>query len=319
MNRRSQSRRGFTLIELLVVIAIIAVLIGLLLPAVQKVREAAQRTKCFNNLKQLGLALHNYHDSQGYFPRGEDPSYQAPAGGQSKGPQWMRLILPYIEQLNSVTQDRNVDMFICPTDPRGSVSYGAGGGFGGYGLTWYVPLDMNGYGDDAGTLVSNYYRYINNRKIIKVTMGDISDGTSNTMCMGERPPSPPGTYSDLFWGWWDYPTQPDTRSPVRAKANGSTAVWKEPPPLLIVDGIFYSTEYPTGSCPVPAGFQPALATSQCRFNAVSSFHTGGGPFLFDDGGVRFLTYDINNLIAGSTVTISEALVTRNGGESFVIP
>src|SRR5262249_27514980 len=105
-HRHSETRRAFTLIELLVVMAIIGVLIGMLLPAVQKVREAANRTSCQNNLKQMGLALHGYHDVRGTFPSGylcqpkPDRNITAPGWG------WAALLLPYVEQ-GSLAQQIN--------------------------------------------------------------------------------------------------------------------------------------------------------------------------------------------------------------------
>src|SRR6187431_1168286 len=109
----SRGRRGFTLIELLVVIAIIAVLIGLLLPAVQKVREAAARAKCANNLKQWALALHNYHDAVGQFPKGS-------SDGALKRQTWVMWVWAYVEQ-SALAQRNNLNEHFYL--PPGTIDY----------------------------------------------------------------------------------------------------------------------------------------------------------------------------------------------------
>src|SRR4051812_5647909 len=152
-------RRGFTLIELLVVIAIIAVLIALLLPAVQAAREAARRAQCVNNLKQLGLAMHNYHDTVGTFPIGAMGVRSLASGGKypdgtpvgNARRTWAFMILPYIEQgtmsnainfsiimndpINRTVTMTVVKSFVCPTDPNGGITE-AFRRMGNYTVNW---------------------------------------------------------------------------------------------------------------------------------------------------------------------------------------
>jgi prepilin-type N-terminal cleavage/methylation domain-containing protein len=230
MNRfsaRRRSRAAFTLIELLVVISIIAVLIAMLLPAVQKTREAAARLKCVNNLKQQALAVHNFESTYQYFPYFSYASYQS----------WMTIILPFIEQGNVYTLDPMwmggyntmppgpmenygaqpqtvIPTYLCPSDPLGSTpAYVDGSGYT-YAPTDYVTIiGMTAYGanffnDGPGTegIIQGvfwpaWYDPLVFITSSRVTMTSITDGTSNTVMIGERPP--PGDKSEGTWeGSW---------------------------------------------------------------------------------------------------------------------
>ncbi len=239
------SRRGFTLIELLVVIAIIAILIGLLIPAVQKVRESAQRTQCYNNLKQMGLAMHNYHDASQCFP----PAFTS---GTNWG--WATLILPYLEQGNVYaalnptattfpampTPSTNVPLsvYLCPSDPSAGInSY-----FGGFAKSNYVVSEQVSDGGSAYTMLS------------------ITDGTSNTIMIGER----------------DMQYQVGAIWAGRYKAADTS--------LSGVAAVIGRPNWPINTKWAGDGND---ATSCTRF-AWSSLHRGGANFVFCDGSVHFL-------------------------------
>jgi prepilin-type N-terminal cleavage/methylation domain-containing protein/prepilin-type processing-associated H-X9-DG protein len=297
------TRRAFTLIELLVVIAIIAILIGLLLPAVQKVREAAARMKCQNQLKQIALACHAYESAYGYLPppRGTlqitPPPYgvgtsssTVPLFAQKRG--WMAEILPYVEQDNLhkalwpwssgfvANYSKSVPTFICPSDPRGLTTVPAGYG----AFTCY--LGVSGSDPSGNAQVYGSTNGIFNVNAVRgQTLLSITDGTSNTLLIGERPPS-----QDLGWGWW-------------ALSDFDA--------LLSVNqqyGFDSGCTYPGVFRPEPQG---AGAPCNGGSNHFWSYHTGGANWAMGDGSVRFLAY------SAQPVTIPMA--SRAMGEVFSNP
>jgi prepilin-type N-terminal cleavage/methylation domain-containing protein/prepilin-type processing-associated H-X9-DG protein len=291
-------RQGYTLIELLVVIAIIAVLIGFLLPAVQKVRQTAARVSCQNNLKQLGLALHSYHDANGILPSGLR-SFRA--GEPYRWLTWRVWVLPYLDQ--QPVWDQAADNFrrepnpfqpghaaamqlvvtplVCPADDRASIAWQVRGR--AVALSDYHGVSGVRTGDGAGML---YHRS-------QVRLTDVTDGLTNTLLAGERPPSP-----GLEYGWWYAGIGQDRRGSL--DAHQATREGNYAP---------YPRYQSCGSGPFPFG--PGRPDDYCSTFHFWSLHPGGANFLFADGSVRFLRYDADAVLP--------ALATRAGGEVAAVP
>lgn len=313
-------RSAFTLIELLVVIAIIAILVALLLPAVQQAREAARRSSCVNNMKQLGLALHNYHDTNRVFPM---------AVSWGDRPNWRVFLLPYLEQGalyetlntsgggyyahspgcnaaspstpcgfsgNTILRNLLVESYRCPSNPRTafnfteiSLSY--------QGMTMDYVAISGATPDPAGrsnvctgdymATTSSYCRNGMMTAFESKKMRDCTDGTSNTVIMAEQSGTVNGVErsANALGGW-------------HSVANTASTAMNSKTVFPLTAGGFW---YPAGLTAVryaPNAYfrsgATGAATSQYSFNTVTnSFHQGGHNILLTDGSVRFLSENVN--------------------------
>ena len=331
-------RRAFTLIELLVVIAIIAVLIALLLPAVQAAREAARRASCINNLKQLGLSMHNYHQALGTFPIGRQgingpPGYTGypgdPTGGTYHRRTWALLILPYIElgatanavnfsvnyndQINKTVCSTFVSVFACPSDPNtvsnidnSALNLRQGNYMANWGNATYTQAGYNSpYTYTTGAVLTVTFLgapfALNNAYGIQ----SITDGTSNTLLMSEVIACTPSSTTAI---------SEDHRGMVyNDDYNCSMFMAYTTPNSTIADLVPVYCQYPLSQNPPCVSVQPtnvagtAIPAGAPGFNAARSYHPGGVNALLADGSVRFFKNSIS-------MPIWQALSTTQGGE-----
>jgi prepilin-type N-terminal cleavage/methylation domain-containing protein len=326
MLRRTSQTHGFTLIELLVVIAIIAVLVALLLPAVQAAREAARRAQCANNLKQIGIALHTYHDQTGCLPPGHfhEPGYKW--GGYG----WAAMILPQIEQTgtfnainfdlplwsgaNTTASQQRIEAYLCPSDPfttdrivREGFEYARANYVGNFG-----PADMDATPEDRQGIFSRNSH---------TRWRDVVDGLAQTLCASERHN---GDVRAIDTVWLGAATAPcgcplPGIADMVLKQTRLEAVW--------IGAVKGKSEFfvpsPVPGVPPASYFQDDDHARMTQFHARElptkshhlntrdpiSFHSAGDNFLMCDGSVRFI---------GDTIdyTVFRGIGTRTGSETL---
>ena len=325
---RLSRRNAFTLIELLVVIAIIAVLIALLLPAVQQAREAARRTQCKNNLKQLGLSLHNYHGSYNCFPFAQETGNSCPGGVNFNEWSAISQLLPYFDQANlynlinfstgisadsscapdatnKVAVFQELSGLRCPSDPQQNTS-GVGGATNymvnkGNGIIW-----LGNTGPNAAFQEQNGVMYFQS----KVSIGHITDGSSNTAAFSERALTDSNLanvnpVSDVFFSTAQPLTQDDAITMCAAVDIYSPASQF---PLFMGAPWAHGQHcylHVNGPNKRSCGFFTALRATM----PPSSKHVGGVHVQMADGSVRFVNENID-------LVTWRALGSRNGGETI---
>jgi prepilin-type N-terminal cleavage/methylation domain-containing protein/prepilin-type processing-associated H-X9-DG protein len=296
-----RTRSAFTLVELLVVIAIIGVLVALLLPAVQAAREAARRASCTNNIRQLGLALHNFHDVMGQFPAGRDP-WPTPFSTHAR-------LLPYLEQENlqnlidysqSTSQGANaaaaampVKLFLCPSDSsEGRVP---GSSFGGCNYVANV-----GTGVNNGDYVTGDGVFLLNQPI---GFRNLTDGSSHTAAFSES----------LLGDGQTTPTKPQ-RQAVQLSGSAATTTsacgsgpWIGTRGDRWINGGYLATLYNHFYPPNTTAWDCLNSSNNFGLKAARSLHPGGVNLLLCDGSVRVVTDSI-------TLAAWKAIATRDGGE-----